>query len=718
MRIELSQQWHCFAERVAPWLAFLALVLWVFPPKGLTEGLASYGDPLEILWSVEHHCRALAEGNLFLRAPEVLYPFGLNLFLYPHWMGVNLIFTPFCPIPNRIAVLNFLVLAAVAGIFAGVFHIARGLLEIPPMPSTLAAASLTFFPLQFFQTCEHIDKLFGLVALTWLWVLVLRAARTPSSVRWQWGLGMGWLWGIAVLFSLYFFWLGLLPVVLLLAKTLWREKRFTLAILVGVASVSVPWGMLFLRATQELALRSSLYNLYMYAASPDLWLLPSPYHLWWGKGVRALLDPQALEGSLGMLGPVPFLLGLGGFLAARRYRHPLLPSLAWTTLAGLILSLGVYLKWRTRLVHVPQAEMLHRLLWQLGHFLKPALFPTPEPPPGMADLLPLPGFLWILLPFAEGGRAMVRYLFIAAPGLFLAAGYGLSRISPRILRWGLGVLWASDLLLTPIVWKPLSLHPALEWLAQQPTPGAIFSLDRTGMAWNPRELWGSLSHRHPLIHSSGSWVPPHLGALTDVLLNGRFDFAIGELQQLGMEYLLIHRDGPLAETLYGWARESSRLRLVQCFPPPPQDSPWPGEICVFRSASPPAEHRPFLFLKGWSLPEEWGFWAEGEQSDLLFWWEGKGEAVLEFLAFPLCLPDEHQKMEIEVNGSLWRAFSFESCDPVEFRETIPRELLRRYNLVSFRYAYARSLAEIPTLQSGDPRRLAVGFLNLQIRLEP
>jgi hypothetical protein len=139
---------------------------------------------------------------------------------------------------------------------------------------------------------------------------------------------------------------------------------------------------------------------------------------------------------------------------------------------------------------------------------------------------------------------------------------------------------------------------------------------------------------------------------------------------------------------------------------------------VFRSASPPAEHRPFLFLKGWSLPEEWGFWAEGEQSDLLFWWEGKGEAVLEFLAFPLCLPDEHQKMEIEVNGSLWRAFSFETCDPVEFRETIPRELLRRYNLVSFRYAYARSPAEIPTLQSGDPRRLAVGFLNLQIRLEP
>ena len=718
MRIELFQQWHRFAERLAPWLAFLALFLWIFPPKGLTRGLASYGDPLEILWNVENYCQALAEGNLFLRAPEILYPFGLDLFIYPHWMGTNLMFTPFCPIPNRVAVLNFLVLAAVVGIFAGALYLARSLLGLPPTPSTLAAASLTFFPLQFFQTYEHIDKLFGLLALTGLWVLVLRVAGAPSPLRWQWGLGIGGLWGIAVLFSLYFFWLGLLPVVLVLGRLLWRERRFTLALLAGVASIGVPWGALFLRATRGLALQFSLYDLYMYAASPDLWLLPSPYHLWWGERIRALLDSRALEGSLGMLGPAPFLLGLWGFLAARRHRHPILPSLIWTTLAGLLLSLGVYLKWRTHLVHLPWAAPVHRLFWQVGHYLKPALFPTPEPPPGMADLLPLPGFLWILLPFAEGGRAMVRYLFVAAPGLFLAAGYGLSRLSPRVLRWALGILWASDLLLTPVVWKPPALHPALEWLAQQPRPGAIFSLDRTGMAWNPRELWGSLAHRHPLIHGYGSWVPPHLGAITDYLLNGQFDFAIGELHQLGMEYLLIHRDGPLAETLYGWARESSRLRLVQCFPPSPRDSPWPSEICVFRSASPPAERRPFLFLKGWSPPEEWGFWAEGKQSDLLFWWEGEGEAVLEFLAFPLCLPDERQKMEIWVNGSLWKALSFATCDPVEFRETIPGGLLQRYNLISFRYAYAQSPAEIPTLQSGDTRQLAVGFLNLQIHLKP
>jgi len=718
LRIELSRQWYRFAERVAPWLAFLGLVLWVFPPKGLTEGLASYGDPLEILWSVERHCQALAEGTLFLHAPEVLYPFGLDLRLYPHWMGVNLIFTPFCWLPNRIAVLNLLALAAVGGVFAGALFLARGLLALPPMPSTLVAASLTFFPLQFFQTREHIDKLLGLVALTWLWVLVLRTARAASPPRWQQGLGIGWLWGIAVLFSLYFFWLGLLPVVLLLAKTLWREKRFTLAVLGGIASIGVPWGVLFLSATQRLALQFSLYNLYMYAASPDLWFLLSPYHLWWGERVRALLDPQALEGSLGMLGPLPFLLGVGGFLAARRHRHPLLPSLAWTTLVGLLLSLGVYLKWRTHLVHLPWAEPVHRLFWQVGHSLKPTLFPTPEPPPGMADLLPLPGFFWVLLPFAEGGRAMVRYLFVAAPGLFLAAGYGLSRIASRTLRWALGALWASDLLLTPVVWRPLSLHPALEWLAQQPPSGAVFSLDRTGMAWSPRELWGTLFHRHPLIHGSGSWVPPHLGALTDVLLNGRFDFAIGELQQLGMEYLLIHRDGPLAETLYGWALASPHLRLVRCFPPRSQDSPWSSEVCVFREAVPLTERRPFLFLKGWSLPEAWGLWAEGEQSALLFGWDGEKRVVLEFSAFPLCLPHESQRMEIWVNGFLWRTLSFETCDPLTFRETIPREWLRAYNLLSFRYAYARSPAEVPALQSQDSRRLAVGFLDLKIRPEP
>lgn len=704
-----------FLESLGPWLAFLALVLWVFPLKGMDRGFASYGDPLEILWSVEHHCRALAEGRIFLRAPEVLYPVGLDIRLYPHWMGANLLFTPFCPLSNRVAVLNGLVLLALAGVFGGAFFAARKSLGLPRMPATLAAMGVTFFPLHFFQAREHIDKLFGLVALTWLWALLLQAASSASLPRWRRGFGLGLLWGAAVLFSLYFFWLGFLLVALLLGRRLTRPKGFALALLAGVVLVSLPWGILFVQATHETPVTFSLYDLYMYSASPNLWPLPSPYHLWWGQKVEPFLNFQALEGSLGMLGPVPFLLSLVGFGIASHRRQPLLLLLLGTTLVGLCLSLGPYLKWYNHLVHAPWAEPLHRLLWRLGHFLKPGLFPTPEPPPGMADLLPLPGFLWILLPFAEGGRAMVRYLFVAAPGLFLAAGYALSQIPGRAIRWALGVLWAAEYILTPAVWKPLSPHPALEWLARQPGQGAVFSLDRTGMAWSPRELWGTLLHGRPILHGYGSWVPPHLEALTDSMLNGRFDFAVGELRQLGMEYLLVHRDGPLAETLYGWASQSPLLTPVGCFAPPAGTSPWSGEICVFRSVPPP-EARRFVFLNGWALPEDWGIWAEGETASLMFWLEGKREAVLEFSAFPLCVPGERQRMEIWVNGSLWKSVPFEDCDTMDFRERIPEGMLRRYNLLSFRFAYARAPAEIPGLGSGDTRRLSVGFPRLRIEL--
>lgn len=704
-----------FLESCGPWLAFLALALWVFPLKGIGQGVASYGDPLEILWSVEQHCRALGEGRVFLRAPEVLYPFGLDLRLYLHWMGVNLFFTPFCLFPNHIAALNFLTLASVAGIYGGSLFAGRKLLNLSWASSTLAALSLTFFPLQFFQTYEHINKLFGMVALVWLWVVLLRIASAPDPPRKFQGLGPGLLWGVSILFSLYFFWLGFLLVIFLLGKRLVQQKGFALTFFGSMALIGLPWGGLFIQATREVPATFSLYNLYVYSASADLWFLPSPYHLWWGRLVEPFLNPQALEGSLAMLGPIPFLLSGIGFSVALRRKHPLFPSLLGATLVGLCLSLGIYLKWRNHLVHIPGVEPLHRLFWRIGHSLKPGLFPTPEPPPGMADLLPLPGFLWVLMPFAEGGRAMVRYLFVAAPGLFLAAGYGLSWIRWRVLRWTMGILWATDFLLTPVVWKPLASHPALEWLARQPSGGAVFSLDRNGMAWNARELWGTLLHGHLALHASGSWIPPHLGSLTDRLLNGRFDFAIGELQQLGMEYLLVHRDGPLAETLYQWAEESPLLAPVQCFAPPAETSPWPHAICVFRTTSSP-EARHFVFLDGWALPEAWGVWAEGEQSDILFWSEDGKRAVLEFSIFPLCAPPLQQRMEIWVNNHLWKTVTFGSCDLLDFREAIPEPFLRRYNLVSFRYAYARAPAEIPALQSGDSRRLSVGFVRLQIDL--
>ncbi|RME33280.1 MAG: hypothetical protein D6793_09980 [Thermoflexia bacterium] len=704
-------------ESCGPWLAFLAVALWVFPLRGITRGIASYGDPLEILWSVERHCRALAEGRWFLRAPEVVYPFGLDLRLYPHWMGTNLLFTPFCLFPNRVAVLNILTLVSVNGIFGGALFASRRVLRLSRASSTLAALSLTFFPLQFFQTCEHIDKLFGLVALVWLWVMLLRIASAPAPPRKLQGLGPGLLWGVSTLFSLYFFWQGFLLVLFLLGKRLVQDKGFALTLLGSMALLGLPWGILFLQATREIPIGFSLYSLYMYSASADLWLLPSPYHLWWGQIVKPLLNPQALEGSLAMLGPTPVLLSIVGFSVALRNKRPLFPSLLGATLVGLCLSLGIYLKWQNRLVHIPGVDPLHRLFWQIGHFLKPGLFPTPEPPPGMANLLPMPGFLWVLIPFAEGGRTMVRYLFVAAPGLFLAAGYGLSQIRWRALRWAMGILWATDFLLTPVVWKPLASHPALEWLASQPSGGAVFSLDRTGIAWNPRELWGTLLHGHPALHAYGSWIPPHLGSLTDRLLNGRFDFAIGELQQLGMEYLLVYRDGPLAETLYQWAEASPLLTPVQCFAPPAETSPYSSPICVFQTTSPPAS-RHFIFLDGWALPEDWGIWAEGERSDIMFWLEGGKRVVLEFSAFPLCAPPLQQRLEIWINSHPWKAVTFSSCDLLEFREAIPETLLRRYNLLSFHYAYAKVPADIPALQSSDSRRLSVGFVRLRVDLAP
>ena len=720
MRIELSRQWYRFAERVAPWLAFLGLVLWVFPPKGLTEGLASYGDPLEILWSVERHCQALAEGTLFLHAPEVLYPFGLDLRLHPHWLGVNFLVTPFCFFHNRILVINGLVLAAVIGIFAGGLSAARRL-GLSWMLATLVAMSIAFYSLQFFQTVEHVNQLLGLLALTGFWTGLVRTAGSSSPVPWWRGVVLGLLWGSALVFSLYFLWLGLLLLVTLMGKRLWQQGAFTLAVGIGMAFIGLPMGVTFAQAIAGTRTAFHLHDLYIYAASPDLWPLPSIYHLWWGGAVQAYLNHQPLEGDLAMLGTFPFVLGWAGFFLAIREKQTTLSRFLGPTLIGLCLSLGIYLKWRTQLVHVPGVEKFHTLLWQAGYVLKPALFSTAEPFPWLRDAFPLPGFLWVLLPFAEGGRAMVRYLFIAAPGLYLAAGYLLSRISRRWLQALLGILWASELLLAPVHWKPLDVppHPALEWLARQPVAGAVLSLNRDGIAWSGSELWASSLHHHPLVHASGWWIPPRLRRTMVDLTRGpqEFEKAIYRLRQLGLEYLLIHRDGPWAETMEQWARASSQLTPLQCFAPFAQESPWPAEICVFHAQEFPLKPGDPLFLTGWSTPEPWGVWAEGEQSEFVFRTVKEGDdVVLDMSIFPFCVPQKRQHIKIWVNGRFWRTISFKTCDPVEFREVIPREMLQRYNLVAFQYAYAIAPAEIPGSQNGDRRRLSVGFTRLQVEL--
>lgn len=313
---------------------------------------------------------------------------------------------------------------------------------------------------------------------------------------------------------------------------------------------------------------------------------------------------------------------------------------------------------------------------------------------------------------------MVRYLFIAAPGLYLAAGYGLSRLPRRGLQILLGALWALDFLIAPIRWKPLdTLHPALEWLARQPVEGAVLSLNRDGIAWSGSELWGSLFHRHPVIHASGWWIPLRLRTVAEEVTRGpqEFERAVQNLRQLGLEYLLLHRDGPLAETLEQRARESHQLTFLLCFPPYERESPWPSEICVFRAQPLLLEPGELLFLAGWSEPESWGIWAEGKQSEVVFRvaTEGSG-AVLDMRVFPLCVPEMRQSVEIWVNDHFWQRIQFQTCDPIEFREAIPREILRRYNLLTFRYAYAISPDEVPGLQDGDRRQLSVGFVRLRV----
>ena len=84
-------------------------------------------------------------------------------------------------------------------------------------------------------------------------------------------------------------------------------------------------------------------------------------------------------------------------------------------------------------------------------------------------------------------------------------------------------------------------------------------------------------------------------------------------------------------------------------------------------------------------------------------------------AFPFCLPDEKQKIAVEVNGSLLLEHQWADCEPSLHTFTIPAQVVKQgWNEVKFRYAYAAKPAEVSQGQNSDYRALAVGVLRAQI----
>src|SRR5690606_14957231 len=148
-----------------------------------------------------------------------------------------------------------------------------------------------------------------------------------------------------------------------------QRLRFLLLPAVVAALFNLPLFILFWQArTAGQIISPDVAHLNLWGASLNNLMVP-PLDSPWTAGLgQWLYRGPVFESTLMNLGLVGGLLALYGLRYVRR--TPALRPLALLLVVGLVLGLGVYLKWDDRTGHLELLRPLHSAIWQLGHWLK------------------------------------------------------------------------------------------------------------------------------------------------------------------------------------------------------------------------------------------------------------------------------------------------------------------------------------------------------------
>lgn len=712
-------------RRFWPWALLAGFLLWGWHNLNLLHSVPNYGDTLEFTWVLSWYGDALRSGQSIAVYPLAFYPAG---WYYSQNLLMLLAMLPLVWLGGAVFAYNVIVLLTFAGGFAGAYRLARRFLD--RFSATVAALLITFWGLRWFQTIGHPNVLIGAALVPWVLLAIERARRNPRNRRRALA-AAGVLWAAAMSGSLYFAFIVGAAVAAWLAG-LWLARQVTaraalvMLLLPGVIALVLSLPAIYWIWQSSAQTGVAFYPLSeanFWSASLNSLPLPSLDHPWLGGLARQAYRGLAFEQGMVNFGLLAVLLAVGGAWVARRQRA-WWPVLA-LTVTGVVLALGLTLKWDDASVQWQIMRPVNALVWQVGHLLKPGSFATATPPAPFDTAIPLPGTLWVmLLPFAERARVFARYALAGGVGVFLLTGLGLSRVRRPWLRGTLALLILLEVLPAPLTREPFppETHPAYAWLASQTMPGSSIADIAAAHPYTPvllnegQTVWATRGHGKPTLAGASSTWPAHTMWLFQWLATHEHAFWNADLVPIlrfyDVRYVFLHLRGELEQGLLAEAQQNPELNLVNCFPAPATTTPWPYPICVLEVL--PARHPNvnLVLEDGWSGQEAWGVWAEGTSSRAMWVAPEKRDYRLSIEGFPLCQPGQNQTLAIEVNGTALGDHTWTHCDPWSTELTIPAALVEvGANTIDLRMAYAAPPADA---QGGDTRQLSVGFSRLQV----
>jgi len=704
-----------------PWLCFGCLFVWGYRVRNIFTDIPAYGDALEVLWGAQWYRDAIFRWHSTpFFTSIVFHPVGWHTTTLAHTPALFLSSLPLSWMGGIAFSYNILVILAVAVSFAGMVRFSR--LYVSPFLSVVVSLAFAFW--RWGRVGGHVHMLWAWGLLPWLAWAVEHTRRARASRRLRWVVIAGIVWGGMIDLSLYGVFLGAV------VFTAWGHRLLKLR-----------WiGYLLIAASIALVLSLPTIALYAWGSQQDhIHPFGVEHNMWWGASLNSLAIPSVFHPlapireaarlvysgpynesgamNFGMVTSVLALLGLFGIVRAR----PDSAGLAWLTSVGVILGLGLLLRWNGRVIHLPFLRPLNMLIWRVGRSLKPQVFQATPPPPFISGV-PLPGLiLTALVPFWEGARTVSRYAVVGMLGATALAGVVLDGL-PKMARALLIVIWLVEILPNPTASLPVPTqpHPAYAWLAEQdlnPSEG-IADLVYPTLRIDGKVIFATALHGRPTASGVGSFMPEHTFVLWDHLLGDPRALSLPEtalvFRQYGVRYLFLHVQGDREQGMWAMVQENPGFRPIRCFDPLQGPTPWPYPICVAEVSTGDSVTN-LLLRDGWSGIEPWGVWANST-SAWATWYAVKQEGYrLHISAFANWFPGKRQSMRITLNGREVGTYCWEAGETIEDEIEMPPEaVIIGRNHLGFDFEYADLPRDPESGAIVDSRSLSVGFTRLQL----